>query len=132
MVRAAYPSDLSDTEWIILEPLIPPAKTGGRKRTVDMREVVNGIFYVLRSGGAWRMLPHKFSPWETVYGYFNQWRTDGIWEQMNDALREAVRLSDFQKELAFFLLKLYLCNEAIFFIFTSTWEGIYAEPPRVY
>ena len=92
MARAAYPSDLSDTEWIILEPLIPPAKTGGRKRTVEMREVVNGIFYVLRSGCAWRMVPHEFPPWETVYGYFNPWRTDGIWEQMNDALREAVRL----------------------------------------
>ncbi len=91
MARAAYPSDLRDPEWIILEPLIPPAKTGGRNRTVEMREVVNGIFYVLRSGGAWRMLPHEFPPWQTVYGYFNHWRTDGIWEQMNDALREAVR-----------------------------------------
>jgi len=65
MARAAYPSDLTDAEWIILEPLIPPAKTGGRHRTVEMREVVNGIFYVLRSGGAWRMLPHEFPPWQT-------------------------------------------------------------------
>lgn len=92
MTRAAYPSDLTDPEWILLEPLIPPAKPGGRHRTVDMREVVNGIFYLLRSGCAWRMLPHEFPPWSTVYGYFNQWRTDGIWEQMNDVLREAVRL----------------------------------------
>lgn len=92
MARAAYPSDLTDPEWILLEPLIPPAKPGGRRRTVDMREVVNGICYVLRSGCAWRMLPHEFPPWSTVYGYFNQWRTDGIWEQMNDVLREAVRL----------------------------------------
>ncbi len=92
MTRAAYPSDLSDEEWILLEPLIPPAKTGGRTRTVDMREVVNGIFYLLRSGCAWRMLPHEFPPWPTVYGYFTQWRKDGAWETMNDALREAVRL----------------------------------------
>jgi len=92
MARAAYPSDLTAPEWIILEPLIPPAKPGGRNRTVEMREVVNGIFYVLRSGCAWRMLPHEFPPWQTVYGDFNPWRTDGIWEQMNDALREAVRL----------------------------------------
>jgi putative transposase len=92
MARAAYPSDLTDPEWILFEPLIPPAKLGGRHRTVDMREVVNGMFYVLRSGCAWRMLPHEFPPWQTVYGYFNQWRKDGIWEQMNDALRDAVRL----------------------------------------
>jgi len=90
--RKAYPSDLTDTEWIILEPLIPPPKPGGRPRTVDMREIVNGIFYVLRSGCAWRMLPHDLPPWSTVYGYFRQWRKDGLWEDMNDALREAVRL----------------------------------------
>ena len=92
MAGAAYPRDLTDPEWILLDPLIPPAKPGGHPRTVDMREVVNGIFYVLRRGGAWRMLPHEFPPWSTVDGYFNQWRTDGIWEQMNDVLREAVRV----------------------------------------
>ena len=91
MARAAYPSELSEPEWMLHEPLIPPAKTGGRKRTVEMREVVNGIFYLLRSGCAWRMLPHEFPPWQTVYGYFNRWRSDGLWEQMNDALRETVR-----------------------------------------
>jgi putative transposase len=94
MARVPYPSDLTDTEWMLLEPLIPPAKPGGRHRTVDMREVVNGIFYVLRSGCAWRMLPHEFPPWSTVYGYFNQWRKDGIWEQINDALRGAVCLEE--------------------------------------
>lgn len=92
MSRKAYPSDLSDAEWLILEPLIPAAKPGGRPRTVDMREIVNGIYYVLRSGCAWRMLPHDFPPWQTVYGYFRRWRKDGVWEQMNDALREAIRL----------------------------------------
>ena len=70
---------------------MPPAKPGGRPREVCIREVVDAIFYVLRSGCAWRMLPHDFPAWQTVYGYFRQWRTDGIWEQMNAALREAVR-----------------------------------------
>jgi putative transposase len=70
---------------------VPPAKPGGRPREVCVREVVDAIFYVLRSGCAWRMLPHDFPAWQTVYGYFRQWRKDGIWEQMNAALREAVR-----------------------------------------
>ena len=91
MDRKAYPSDLTDTEWLILEPLIPPAKPGGRRREVNIREVLNAIFYLLRSGCSWRMLPHDFPPWQTVYGYFRTWRKDGIWEQINDALRESVR-----------------------------------------
>ena len=92
--RKAYPSDLSDAEWFILEPLIPPAKPGGRPRKVCMREIVNAIFYVLRSGCAWRMLPHDFDAWQTVYGYFRQWRKDGLWAQMNAVLREAVRIQE--------------------------------------
>jgi putative transposase len=92
MDRKAYPSDLSDTEWLILAPLVPPAKIGGRQRVVNIREILNAIFYILRSGCAWRMLPHDLPPWQTVYSYFRQWRQDGVWEQMNDALREAVRL----------------------------------------
>ena len=91
MNRKPYPSDLSDVEHFILEPLIPPAKTGGRSRSVNMREIVNAIFYVLRSGCAWRMLPHDLPPWQTVYGYFNTWRKEGVWETMNDALRGCVR-----------------------------------------
>jgi len=91
MTRQLYPSDVNDVEWTILEPLIPPAKRGGRRRSVNMREIVNAIFYILRSGCAWRMLPHDLPAWQTVYGYFRQWRKDGIWEHMNDALREAVR-----------------------------------------
>jgi len=92
MSRKAYPSDLTDTEWLILEPLIPAPSTRGRPRVVDMREIVTAIFYVLRSGCAWRMLPHDLPAWQTVYGYFRRWRQAGLWEQMNDALREAVRL----------------------------------------
>ena len=89
--RKPYPSDLSDAEWLILKPLIPQAKRGGRIRRVNMREIVNAIYYVLRSGCAWRMLPHDFPPWQTVYGYFNTWRREGVWETMNDALRGCVR-----------------------------------------
>ena len=91
MDRKAYPSDLTDIEWLIVEPLIPPAKPGGRPRTVNMREVLNAIFYLLRSGCAWRMLPHDLPPWQTVYGYLRTWRKEGRWEKINDALREAVR-----------------------------------------
>jgi putative transposase len=89
--RKAYPSDLSDTEWLMLEPLIPPAKSGGRRREVDIREVINGIYYILRSGGGWRMMPHDLPAWQTVYGYFRQWRKNGTWETINAALRETVR-----------------------------------------
>lgn len=91
MNRPAYDTDVSDIGWELLAPLIPPAKRGGRHRSVVMREVINAIFYVLRSGGAWRLLPHDFPAWQTVYGYFNQWRASGLWEQLNTALREAVR-----------------------------------------
>jgi putative transposase len=83
-----YASDLSDAEWTLLEPLIPPAKAGGRPRSVNMRQILNGIFYVLRSGGAWRLLPHEYPPWSTVYDYFRKWRNAGIWEGMVRTLRE--------------------------------------------
>jgi putative transposase len=89
--RKAYPSDLSDTEWKYIEPLIPPAKPGGRSRTTDMQEVVNAIFYMLRGGCAWRMMPHEFPPWQTVYHYFRQWRQDGTWKRIHDTLRRQVR-----------------------------------------
>ena len=87
----SYPSDMTEQEWRVLQPLIPPAKAGGRPRGVDMRAVINGIFYVLRSGGAWRMLPHDFPPWPTVYYYFWRWRGDGTWERLQDTLRAQVR-----------------------------------------
>lgn len=89
--RRAYPSDVTDAEWALLEPLIPQAKTGGRKEERPKREIVNAIFYVLRSGCQWRMLPHDFPPWETVYDYFHRWRDGGVWETVNQALREKVR-----------------------------------------
>ncbi len=87
-----YPSDLSDEEWAILEPLIPPGKPGGRPREVDMRAVLNGIFYVLRSGCAWRMIPREYPPRSTVYHYFARFRDEGVWEQIMIRLRERCRI----------------------------------------
>jgi putative transposase len=87
-----YPSDLTDQEWAILEPLIPPGKEGGRPRTTDMREVLNAILYVDRTGCQWRALPHDFPPWSTVWTYFRTWRNDGTWKRMHTALREQVRV----------------------------------------
>ena len=87
-----YASDLSDAEWAILEPLIPAAKPGGRPRSVNMRQILNGIFYVLRSGGAWRLLPHDCPAWSTVYDYFRKWRNAGVWERLVRTLRERLRV----------------------------------------
>jgi putative transposase len=86
-----YPSDLSDQEWEILELLLPLPKPGGRPRSVNLREVMNAIFYVLRGGIPWRFLPKEFPPWKTVYHYFHLWRMDGTWEMVNTRLREQVR-----------------------------------------
>ncbi len=91
MKRKAYPNDLTDQEWAILEPLIPAAKAGGRPRRVDMREVLNAIIYGVKTGGQWDHWPHDFPPKGTVYHYFNTWRQDGTWARLNDALREHLR-----------------------------------------
>jgi putative transposase len=93
MARRAYSTDLTDAEWRVLEPLIPPAKSGGRPRSVDVREIVNALRYLLRSGGAWRLLPHEFPPWPTVYAYFRRWEADGTWEQIASALRRDLRVA---------------------------------------
>ena len=86
------PSDLTDEQWAIIEPLIP-VHTGGRPRTVDMREVLNAIFYLNRSGCQWDMLPHDLPAKSTVYDYFAQWRDDGTWQRIIDALRRQVRVA---------------------------------------
>lgn len=93
MARKLYPSDLSDAQWAILAPLVPPAKPGGRPRIVEMREIVNGMLYILRAGESWRMLPHDLPPYNTVYGYFRDWQRAGVWEAMNATLRERVRIA---------------------------------------
>jgi putative transposase len=87
-----YPTDLSDAEWTILEPLIPATKPGGRPPKWTRRAICNGIFYLVRSGCQWRLLPREFPPWKTVYHYFRAWRLDGTWEQLNTTLRERERV----------------------------------------
>ena len=81
-----YPSDLTDREWSIMEPFIPPAKSGGRPGTSDMREVVNAILYISGSGCQWRTLPRDFPPASTLRGYFHDWRNAGPWRTMNQVL----------------------------------------------
>ncbi len=90
--RTAYPTDLTDEQWAILESLIPPAKRGGRPREIDMREVINTILYLNRAGCQWDMLPHDLPRKSTVYDYFAAWRDDGTWQRMMDALRVQVRI----------------------------------------
>jgi transposase len=92
MPRSRYPSDLTDAEWTILEPLVPAPQAGGRPARHPRREIVNAIMYVLRTGCQWRALPHDLPPWGTVWWYFRQWREAGVWEQVNAALREQARL----------------------------------------
>jgi putative transposase len=91
MSRKPYPSDVTDEQWSILEPMIPLARPGGRPREVDIREVVNALFYRNRNGCGWRALPHDFPAWKTVYNYFQWWQWDGTWEKMLKTLREKVR-----------------------------------------
>ena len=91
MQHKHYPSDLTDTQWAVLEPWIPPPRPGGRPRKTPMRDVVNAIFYLTREGCSWRALPHDFPPWRTVYNYFQAWERDGTWDQFLTALRMRVR-----------------------------------------
>jgi transposase len=86
-----YPSDMTDEEWVLAAPLIPPAKHGGRKRTADVREVLNAIFYVLWTGCQWQALPKDFPPKSTVHDYLELWNWDGTLERVHHALYVAVR-----------------------------------------
>lgn len=94
MNRPSYPTDLTDAQWQLIKPMIPPAKPGGRRRSVDMRQILNGIAYVLRTGCQWRFLPRDFPPWSTVYTYFRNWRNDGTWHALHEALRDRLRQAD--------------------------------------
>src|SRR5262245_22021095 len=94
MSNQLYPSDLTDREWHVIKSMIPAAKPGGRQRSTDMRMVLNAIFYLDRTGCAWRYLPREYPPWQTVYGYFRQWRINGVWQRINDRLRSLVRLAE--------------------------------------
>src|SRR6202051_3253547 len=91
MNRKPYPSDLTDLQWDNIEHLFPAPKMGGRPRKYDNREIVNAILYVVRGGAAWRMLPHDFPLWESVYGYFRRWRLAGLWQRIHDILVRDVR-----------------------------------------
>ena len=93
-MERVYPTDLTDAQWRTIAPLIPPAKPGGRHREVDMRAVINGIFYIVRAGCAWRMLPKEYPPWGTVYYYFARFKKDGTWQRIHDALRTRVRVQN--------------------------------------
>jgi putative transposase len=89
--RLTYTTDLTDDEWQLLQPLLPPDKPGGRPRKYPMREVLNGIQYVLRAGCAWRLMPHDLPHWQTAYQTWRAWRQDGTWLRIHDQLRDAVR-----------------------------------------
>jgi putative transposase len=91
-MRKAYQTDLSDAEWSFLKPHLPAPTATGRPKMHSTREILNAIFYIVRGGCAWRLLPHDFLPWKTVYHYFRLWRLDGTWERMHAALRKRVRV----------------------------------------
>lgn len=89
--RRAYPTDLTDTQWELIASLIPEAEPGGRPRKAASRELVDAILYFLRAGMAWRLLPHEFPPWQTVYYYLRQWQREGVWDRVHHTLVMADR-----------------------------------------
>ena len=89
--RITYPTDLNDTEYAQIAPLLEPTSKRGRPREVSYREILNAIFYVLKTGCGWRELPHDFPKWKTVYHYFRQFRLEGLWEEINEQVHKAVR-----------------------------------------
>jgi putative transposase len=91
-MKRSYSTDLSDAEWEFLRHHLPPPNKRGRPRIHSTREILNAVFYVLKSGCPWRLLPHEFPPWETVYCWFRRWRMEGTFEQLNGALRELLRM----------------------------------------
>ena len=92
--RKPYPTDLTDQEWALIAPYVPTAKPGGRPEKYPKRDILDGIFYILRGGCAWRLLPHDFPPEGTVRDYFHRWRKDGTWEKLNASLRRQVRQAE--------------------------------------
>lgn len=89
--REAYPTDLNDTEWLQIAPYLPEKKSTGAPRKVPWREILNGMFYMVRNGGGWRSLPHDLPKWKTVYHYFREFRINGLWKIINQKIREGVR-----------------------------------------
>jgi transposase len=95
-----YDSDLTDEQWRLIEPLLPPPATAGRREKHPRREIVNAILYVVRTGCAWRLLPREFPPWQTVFWYFKRWRADGSLDRLHDALRDRLRDADGRDPMA--------------------------------
>ena len=91
MARTPYPTDVTDEQWRVIAPMIPPERPGGRHRSVDMREVLNGINYLVRTGCQWRAIPHDLPKSATVRHYYDRFRADGTWERVHDELRERAR-----------------------------------------
>jgi transposase len=89
--RRPYPTDLTDAQWAAIAERVPQARPGGRPRRASSRELVNAILYVLRGGMAWRLLPHDFPPWQTVYYYLRRWQAEGVWERIHHAVLLADR-----------------------------------------
>src|SRR5690349_14874760 len=96
MRERAYPTDLTQEQWQIMEPFFTvqaPLGKSGRPREYPLREIINGIFYVLRTGCTWEMMPHDLPPWRTCNHYFSRWRREGTWQRVHDALREQLRVA---------------------------------------
>lgn len=89
--RASYPSDLTDAEWNLIEKLVPPPKPGGRPAEYERREILNAVRYTLRTGCAWRLMPHDLPPWNLTFKYFTAWKKDGTWVRIHDKLRGDLR-----------------------------------------
>jgi putative transposase len=99
MERKPYPSDLTDEQWKLIEPFLPLALPGGRPRKTDLREVVNALLYLVRTGCQWRMIPHEFPPWKTCYNYYRAWIDQAVWDELVAALRMEVRAAAGRHEL---------------------------------
>ena len=89
--RRRYPTDLTDLQWAAIAEMVPDPSPGGRPRRATSRELVNAILYMLRGGQAWRLLPHDFPPWQTVYYYLRRWQGEGVWERIHHAVLVADR-----------------------------------------
>jgi putative transposase len=98
MLTKPYPTDLADHQWELLADLVPDAKPGGRPRRWPARVLLNAVFYLARTGCAWRLLPHDFPPWQTVYRYFRRWQADGTWDRLHDALHRGLRAAEGRDE----------------------------------